>query len=270
MSRSKSEFKALFDYFPNEIIFMIFDYLSFNDIIYAFFNLNQRLNNLLLYNQRYLELPAVYSNIWERIFSEIGSQIECLHIKTIHFSFPLKYFSNLKSLIISTAFGCPDEELKLIVESEQFNNLHSFILKENEIYFDLLYHHDPGDQPDILKRVFNSENSLKIFEYSNLIPSIETPIEKNYNLHSLTLALNNIEDIWTLISNTPNLKYLNIQVCSPGLRLLWNEKLTKKVNINLKQFYLTIKESNNFVCLLVNINMLFYFIERILSPSLTC
>ena len=43
-----------FDKFPTEIIFMIFDYLSSNDIIYTFFYFSQRLNNLLLKNQEYL------------------------------------------------------------------------------------------------------------------------------------------------------------------------------------------------------------------------
>ncbi len=41
------------DHFPVEIIFMIFDYLSHNEIIYSFFHFNQRFNNLLLQNQRY-------------------------------------------------------------------------------------------------------------------------------------------------------------------------------------------------------------------------
>jgi hypothetical protein len=40
-------------------------------------------------------------NIWENILLKIGSQIKCLNINTYDLSFSLKYFSNLKSIIIS-------------------------------------------------------------------------------------------------------------------------------------------------------------------------
>ena len=58
------------DLLPTEIIFIIFDYLSHNDIIYTFFFFNQRFNNLLLQNQRYLnylELPTTNLNTWKNI-----------------------------------------------------------------------------------------------------------------------------------------------------------------------------------------------------------
>jgi hypothetical protein len=42
------------DLFPTEIVYLIFDYLSNNDIIDAFFFLNQRFNKLILQNRRYL------------------------------------------------------------------------------------------------------------------------------------------------------------------------------------------------------------------------
>ncbi len=50
-----------FNYLPTEIIFLIFDYLSNNDIFYTFFNLNEQMNSLLFEDQRYLtyfELPS--------------------------------------------------------------------------------------------------------------------------------------------------------------------------------------------------------------------
>ena len=89
---------------PTEIIFIIFDYLSNNDIIYSFFFLTQRLNNLLLQNQHfsnYFELPTTNLNAWEIILSMIGSQIKCLNITTIELSFPLRYFPIHFSMIMS-------------------------------------------------------------------------------------------------------------------------------------------------------------------------
>jgi hypothetical protein len=47
-----------------EIILDIVDYLSSNDIIYTFFNFNQRFNSILLHHHRYLnnfEIPNHHS-----------------------------------------------------------------------------------------------------------------------------------------------------------------------------------------------------------------
>lgn len=80
---SKTSFSCL----PTEIIFLIFDYLSSNDIIYIFYFLTQRLNDLLSQSQRYmnyLELPTRKLDAWEIILSIIGSQIKCLNITTIN------------------------------------------------------------------------------------------------------------------------------------------------------------------------------------------
>ncbi|CAF1474576.1 unnamed protein product [Rotaria sordida] len=115
-----------FDHLPTEIIFLIFDYLSNNEIIHTFFFFSQRLNNLLLQNQyysRYLELPTTYLTIWKNILSVISSQVEYLNITTIYLTLPLSIFSNLKSIIISSSYGFPEEQLQLIFESEQFQNL---------------------------------------------------------------------------------------------------------------------------------------------------
>jgi hypothetical protein len=70
-----------------------------------FFYFNQRFNNLLLENEHYLnyyQFPTRDLNTWENILLIIGSQIECLFLNVNYLSFPLKYFSNLKSIIISS------------------------------------------------------------------------------------------------------------------------------------------------------------------------
>jgi hypothetical protein len=123
MSKGSSQSTIWLDRLPTEIILTIFDYLSSNDIIYTFYFLSDRLNNILLQNQRYLnylELPTTNIYTWTKILSIIASQIQSLNIKTIYLSFPLKYFSNLKSIIISSSYGFPDEELKAIFQSKQF------------------------------------------------------------------------------------------------------------------------------------------------------
>ncbi|CAF1280266.1 unnamed protein product [Adineta steineri] len=95
----------------------------------------ERLNHLLLENKRYLtylKLPTTNLKTWEDILSIISPQIEFLNINSIDITFPITRFSNLKSLIISSPYGFPDEALKLIFASEQFQNLLSFQIQEKD------------------------------------------------------------------------------------------------------------------------------------------
>ena len=144
------------DLLPTEIIFMIFNYLSNNDILYTFFLSNQRFNNLLLYNQTYLnyfELSTLTNfNTWKDILSRIGSRIKSLNIKIIYFSIPFQYFSNLKSLIISSSYGLADEDLKSLIENELFQNLESLIIKQDRTFSDHFHHYNVyNNNHDIFK-----------------------------------------------------------------------------------------------------------------------
>jgi len=67
---------TLFDQLATEIIFEIFDYLSCNDILYTFFDFNQRFNSILLQHQQFsckLESPTTDFYLWENILPIIGS-----------------------------------------------------------------------------------------------------------------------------------------------------------------------------------------------------
>jgi hypothetical protein len=250
--------KTWLDRFPAEIIFMIFDYLSSNEIIYTFFFCSQRMNNLLLQNQHYLnylELPTTDFDTWEPILSIIGCRIHTLNVTTIDLSFPLNYFSNLKSLIISCPYQFPEKELQLIFESDQFQNLHSFQLKENEMFpFKSAYNFSIHGQ-NSLKKIFNSKSLLKTFEYSLRISSSTIyptdSFQINVNLHSLTLILSNFGDIFTVISYTPNLEYLNVRSNPPIdisrhhyiMNIIFKRSFKeeyKSKQITYKQFYLTL------------------------------
>ena len=235
-----------FDRLPNEIIFLIFDYLSNNDIIYTFFFFSERLKNLLLGSERYLnhlELPRENLNTWKKILSFISPQVKSLNINSVNISFPLTYFSNLKSLIISSPLGFANEELKSIFESNLFVNLHSFEIQVIPRFSvaDNLYStrfRPINTQEYILKKVFDNTNSLTRFEYSlgtaPLAVGNSSSFKINYRLHSLTLILTDFKDIYSLLSYTPNLEYLNLQSDSPYyLKTSYN-----RIDIQLKKLYL--------------------------------
>jgi hypothetical protein len=232
------------DRLPTEIIVTIFDYLSNNDIIYTFFNFNQRFNNLLIQNQRYLnylDLPETNLNIWKNILSVMASQVESLNINTIYLSFPLKYFSNLKSIIISTSYSFSPEQFKQIFEHEQFTYLHSFKVKENNFFSSQSSNKDLTEQDYLLAKVLNDKSSLKLFQCLLIIPSSEsfhrTIYGTNLNLHSLKLKLLHFQDIFKLIPYTPNLKYLNIHTSCCNIDPVISIKV---INIKLKQLDLTL------------------------------
>ncbi|CAF4126642.1 unnamed protein product, partial [Adineta steineri] len=81
----------------------------------------QRLNNLLLQHQHYinhLQLPTTNFDTSKNILSVIESRIELINITSIDLPFPLEYFSNLKSIIISTPYGLSKDQMKLIFKKQ--------------------------------------------------------------------------------------------------------------------------------------------------------
>jgi hypothetical protein len=235
--------------FPNEIIFEIFDYLSFNDIIYTFYYFNQRLENFLLENQcyfSYFEIPITTNkDFWNNIIPILRLRIQRLNLKSIDIPVSIDLFPNLKSVILSSSCGLPEEDFKLIINSDQFKRLHSFKIKQNLVYCtrDCDYLYDPYD---LFQQVINNDNSLKIFEYSSRIATYRNKsfigLKLNENLHSLILNLNQWNDLFSIIDYTPNLKYLNLELDIDKI----NVKLNRWNNIHqiqLKQFYLEFMEN---------------------------
>jgi len=261
-----------FDQLSSEIIIEIFDYLSCNDIISTFFDINQRFNSILLQNQRFLynfETPMTNFYFWQRILSTIGSQIQCLSITTIDFYFSLDLFPNLKSIIISSPFLINSNRLYSIFENKQFNKLNSFKIK-SEIHS--RENHYEQFEKTLLKKIFHNENSLQIFEFlSGLDLSYFKTInnlEINKNIHSLSLKLSILSRIFSFIEYTPNLKYLNLIITS----LCYDHELNKEFNlskIKLEKFYFTLESS------LISDNDVKYFISlrnfiKQFSLSLIC
>lgn len=237
--------RTLFDLFPNEIIFSIFDYLSNNDIIYTFFYFNQRFNDLLFENTRYfkyLELPRTNLEFWKDVLSQIDYKVKILNITSIDLSLPLAYFSDIESLIISSRHGFPDEELERIFYSDLYKNLQSFQIKPIETKCDIggMFYQDTTSVDYVLRKIFFSKNSLKTFEYLLETSPLKIPssafLEQNYNLQSLTLLLIDFKDIYTLLLYTPNLQELNLQSEAP----FRPRTFFQKIRINLKKLTLKI------------------------------
>jgi hypothetical protein len=259
---------TFFDQLATEILFEIFDYLSCNDILYSFFYFNQRLNSIILKNQRYLnqfETPRTNFSFWERILPIIKSEIKYLTITTTDFRISLDLFSNLQSLIISLPLPVYYDEFISILENEQFKKLTIFKIRNDEF----LYRNTPYQQISISQKVFYHQNSLQIFEsFLQLhVSPFNNQINNMNHLQSLSIKLSIINEIFILLEYTPNLKYLNLFLSS----LYLNNKLGL-TKIQLKNFSCTLKNhpideknfpvltnfirqfSSSLICLSLNLN----------------
>ncbi|UJR19843.1 hypothetical protein I4U23_022976 [Adineta vaga] len=232
---------TFFEQLATEIILEIFDYLSCNDIFYAFFYLNQRYNCILLNHYKYLnkfETPTNDFDFWQTILPFIASQIEYLTITNIDSFFSLNAFSNLKSLIISSSLPIYSNELVSIMETKQFQKLTTL-----KIQCEILNRGDSTAVRGIFRAVFHQQNCLKIFELLPQLYAYSLVNTCNYvNIQSLILTIANMEDLMIIFDYTPNLKYLNI--C---LHSLYFRDQTKRSNnltkIKLKTLLLTLQNN---------------------------
>ncbi|CAF1342136.1 unnamed protein product [Rotaria sordida] len=236
-----------FDHLATEIILDIFDYLSCNDIIYTFFYFNQRLNSILLHYQHcsnnFRSLITNF-NFWQNNLPIIGSHIQCLIINSIDLSFSLNLFPNLKSIIISSPIFIDYKQISLILESEQFNKLNSFKI-QSEIFNKVMsYEYSKKCEKFLLKKIFNNENSLKIFQclselYFCNLKEIDNLVS-NINIHSLSLKSADFISAFSFFKYTPNLKIFNLITTTSYL----HDKLDKDLDlskIKLEKLYLTLK-----------------------------
>lgn len=211
-----------FDYLPTELIFHVFNYLSKNDIVYTFLFYNPRLNQILLDNENYFdyfETPSTNLEQWKKYLSTTRSYIKTLNITKSNFTFPLTYFPNLKSIVLSSSFGLSNQLFRLIIDSTQFNQLRSLKIKTNDLSIDSNQKTPSTNQENLWKKILNQQNSLEILESflsMSLFPIInQFHFQTNSHLRCLTIQLDNYHLIFPLIEFTPNLKDLNIQSPPP-------------------------------------------------------
>ncbi|CAF0947087.1 unnamed protein product [Adineta steineri] len=249
---------TLFDHLPTEIVFEIFDYLSSNDILYGFLNLNQKYNCILLEHYADLnkfEISIKNSCFLQSILPIIQSRVEYLTITDINSCFSLDLFPNLKSVIISTAFPIYTDEITSITTSNQFRKLTTL-----KIHSKILNRNVWSDTFCIYQAVFYHENAFKTFELSsNLdIRVLENAI--NVNIQSLTIQLSYIRSTLILLENTPNLKYFDLTLSS----LYPIDPLKKEfdiTHIKLKKLLITLGSSINEK----NFPIIAYFIKQFSS-----
>ena len=199
-----------FDQMPIEILFEIFDYLSCNDIIYAFFFINQRFHSMLLQHDRFLShftTPTCHLSFWQNLFPIQSPRIECLIITISDFHFSLDFFPNLKSVVISSPLPIDYDQLTLMLESKQFKKLTSLKIK-NE-----LKRNDNRNESFLVSRILSNKHCLQTYELlsqHSVNSIIQVNPEFTVNLRSLSLRVCNAKILLEVLPYFPNLKYLNV------------------------------------------------------------
>jgi hypothetical protein len=85
---------------PNELWLIVFSYLDIVDLFQAFYNLNQRFNNLIYKSARHVSLPDEITSTWlEHHMPNLENRIKVinLHEKSLEYVFGNTWsFSNLQ------------------------------------------------------------------------------------------------------------------------------------------------------------------------------
>lgn len=201
MSIEEMASRSCFHDFPNEILYEIFDYLSNNDLVFGLFNINERMNELILNNRRYLSYFCYSSmdlNKWINVFEKISSRIECLNVLSDDLFYSLNDFSNFRSLILCSIYGFIPEELSLMINSNQFKYLKTFQIRKDRENVN-------RKDNNLLEQIWNNGNQLEEL----ILPTF----------------------------NRINIEYLNIDSSIP--HVMDDQISMKSINVKLKEFSLT-------------------------------
>lgn len=225
--------KSTFEILPDEMILDICRYLHCSHVLYSFFDLNSRLNRTITsYCQHVWFRRASYKqllHIYQYILPRIGLSVLSLTIHPLHqASFSLKeqisnVCPNLKTLTL-TSWRSENLLLFIMNAIPQMKYLQKLVIQELACSSTI---HDR----DFIEKIFNNKNpSLTnlIFDYDcdsfNLINySVNNII--SYNILYLTIQLDALTDLSSLIHFIPNIYQLDVSLKNSSL---------KKVPFNIK------------------------------------
>ena len=225
--KRKTENVTWLDQFPSEIIFDIFEYLQSNDIIFTFFDFNQRFQDLVM-QQKYFEMPKTNLSFWRTTLDTIGPQIETLVINHGGLMLSLDLFPNVTSIIVTSPCFIDSKIIESIMKNDRFDQLHSLKIKQ------MILSDNNNNNQVFLKNIFNNQNQIEIFECPILGPSLSVGEPKfTSNLTKLRIKLNELAEIFSLFQYTPFLKYLNIIFNDVGI---YNSQ--EKCSIQLERLHM--------------------------------
>lgn len=218
-----------FELLANELLFDVFEYLSFVDLLNGFQNLNNRFDNLIVdYCQtcQALDFRLISKenlNLFRRRY--LPSVVD--HIETIYLSdndrnpyeidlflsrlYPIYRFTNLRSISLESLYSI-DKLKRLLNDLKQIPTLNS--LKLIESYLE----NDPKKLVEIMNQIWSLENLQDCyldFSFSSksyfIVSTIFSCSIENLTIKGFQCSF---EELAFLYEHTPNLKSLSIELTS--------------------------------------------------------
>ncbi|CAF1286418.1 unnamed protein product [Adineta ricciae] len=218
--------KGTFEQFPDEILLLIFRYLSSMDILFSFYGLNSRLSQTINgYCQHIVlcQLPfKQYHHISTSILPSISSEVYSLTISN--------EWTGVLSKVFLTDFG---QRMSSIFPNLQHLTLIAFISQSLGLILDCLedFHHlleinihglfaefeNAIQSESFLYRIFSANNhrlnSILFDNFSTAFHVNSTNAEMKFdNITKLRIELKTIVDLHRLLTILPNLEYLHTRI----------------------------------------------------------
>jgi len=218
-----------FELLANELLFDVFEYLSFVDLLNGFQNLNNRFDNLIVdycqtcqsldfrliskenlnfFRRRYL--PSVVDHI-ENIYLSDSDRNPYEIDLFLSRLYPIYRFTNLKSISLESLYSI-DKLKRLLNDLKQIPTLNS--LKLIESYLE----NDPKKLVEIMNQIWSLENLQDCyldFSFSSksyfIVSTIFSCSIENLTIKGFQCSF---EELAFLYEHTPNLKSLSIELTS--------------------------------------------------------
>ena len=192
---------------PDEIFLEIFDFISGSDLIYSFYNLNQRFNSIIHGIRLHLDL----SSVQQKTFLYISHQILPNFFRQIH-SIKLSNKQTIDGIdyYLEQAKYLQQDQVKTLVLTEP--TLEQFIKLIS--YFPLLKTLIIKTTDYLVIPIEHISQSLRICRLSNCqFDLISTNLsEKNYCLEELSIKMSEITNLFNLLNSMIYLKRLTCHI----------------------------------------------------------
>ncbi|CAF4248382.1 unnamed protein product, partial [Didymodactylos carnosus] len=207
------EMSTLESSLPNELFDFIFLYLKPIDIVYSFFNLNGRFNNLVYPFICTIDLSNVdectLNKYCQTILPKIHHYIKSIKVddKNIGSVFPLwlysKIYPNLQSLFI-TIVEKDDKYLSYLKLFKQLLNLR--ICYGNGEDYKTVSH-------ELCSNLFQSDCRLQTLYFQNIyVPINPHIIQRCVSIRKLIIKLHSFDSVYVLLNNLPSIESVNIHI----------------------------------------------------------
>ena len=221
-SESYNEQRSTFEILPDELILIACTFLSAIDILYAFDNLNNRLDAIIAEHRSHLNLSKTTWKQFQHFFSttEIYQKIQSVvidnHYNTSLSAVVRSFLPNLTNLKRVKLLNISGPELCLF--TEQLKTV--ITLEEFAIDCDDYIHLLTDDEACSVVTNLLSIKSLKTFYELlcrdhfklNEIIAKQQQLQPALNLKKCHILLQNTDDLFSLSQLTPQLEYLSVKI----------------------------------------------------------